>query len=134
MKQDGHSANDGTNLGEPCDNGGLSLPGRINHAPDGRNIRETFARNLRLWRTWRDLPMKVVAGDVGVDESTYCLWEAGKRFPNAENLDAIAMYAGVPICRFFKNGESACSGQSFEEFSERSSGQSNPEPTGQQGW
>lgn len=52
----------------------------------------------------RNLPMKVVASDIGVDESTYCLWESGKRFPNAENLDAIADYTNRPICQFFRMG------------------------------
>lgn len=48
--------------------------------------------------------MKVVAAEIGVHESTYCLWETGKRFPNAENIDAIATYARLPTCYFFHAG------------------------------
>lgn len=97
---------------------------------DGQNIREIFAKNLRTWRTWRDLSMKVVARDVGVDESTYCLWEAGKRFPNAENLDAISLYAQVPICRFFKSPESNCGKYLFHQGDEQPSQQSSSESAG----
>jgi hypothetical protein len=114
MKQE--DSINGQHLHTPCVGGELTTI--KNGSPDGQNIRETFAKNLRAWRTRRDLSMKVVAGDVGVDESTYCLWEAGKRFPNAENLDAIATYAGLPICRFFKNPESACGKLSFTEIIE----------------
>lgn len=130
MKHGDSSTNDGAHFKTPCDDGDLLSQGGNHHAADGQNIRETFAKNLRLWRTWRDIPMKVIASDVGVNESTYCLWEAGKRFPNAENLNAIAMYAGLPICRFFKNGESSCGRQPFEEIGATRSVQSSPDPMG----
>ena len=69
--------------------------------------RDLFAKNLRAWRTEMNLAMKVVAADIGVHESTYCLWESGKRFPSAENLDAIASYAKFPICTFFRDSGEA---------------------------
>jgi hypothetical protein len=128
MKNENNSTRDGEHLTTPCGGDLLILPN--GNVPDGKNIRETFAMNLRAWRTWRDLSMKVVASDVGVDESTYCLWESGKRFPNAENLDAIAMYARLPICRFFKNPESACGKHTFAEIVEEQGSQAHPASAG----
>jgi DNA-binding XRE family transcriptional regulator len=129
MKREDRSSANSEHFNTSCGGGDLSSTPNASEA-DGQNIRETFAKNLRAWRTWRDLSMKVVASDVGVDESTYCLWEAGKRFPNAENLDAIAMYARVPICRFFKNTESVCGKQTFAEIIEDQASQVNPASTG----
>lgn len=126
MKRADYSTSDGMSANVSGDPGDFVAPEKIS-SPDGQNIRETFARNLRLWRTARDLSMKVVASDVGVDESTYCLWEVGKRFPNAENLDAIAMYAKLPICRFFRNGDSFCGNLGLNAPDDQRATQLNPE-------
>lgn len=63
--------------------------------------RSQLSRFLKSWRQTNKLPLKAVAEDVGVSIETISAWEHGYRFPSAENLDNLATFIGIPVCRFF---------------------------------
>ncbi len=65
------------------------------------SARSQLSAFLKGWRAANGLPLKALAGDMGVSIETVSAWERGHRFPGAENLDKLAAYTGVPISCFF---------------------------------
>lgn len=69
---------------------------------------------FRNWRQKKHIPLKQIAGNLGISVSTVGSWEQGERFPKCEHLQALANYMGVPPCRLFcvktdKCGPTECS-------------------------
>ena len=65
------------------------------------DVRTNFATAFRNWRLRNNIPLKVVAMDLGVSIATVNTWESGKRFPSGYNLEMLANYIGVAPCRLF---------------------------------
>ena len=65
------------------------------------DIRASFAMAFKNWREKNHIQLKEIAADLGVGIATVQAWEAGKRFPNGDNLEMLANYTGVPPCRLF---------------------------------
>jgi DNA-binding transcriptional regulator YiaG len=65
------------------------------------DIRASFATAFRNWRVKNNIPLKKIAGDLGVAVSTVNSWELGERFPTARNFETLVNYTGVPPCRLF---------------------------------
>ena len=56
-----------------------------------------FGKRLRAWRIRMGLPLKRVAGHLGVSISIVCAWEQARRFPNICHLERISAYTGMAI-------------------------------------
>ena len=67
-----------------------------------------FAQRLRSWRKFKDLPLKIIAADLGVTESAFSQWENGGTFPSSKNLAVLMNYTGLPPCHFFCNDRKTC--------------------------
>ncbi len=61
----------------------------------------SFAVAFRNWRLKNSIPLKKIAGDLGLAVATINAWELGKRFPTGRNFDRLVNYTGVPPCRLF---------------------------------
>lgn len=72
------------------------------------DLRANFAREFKLWRERRDLPLKQVAADLGFSVSAVQAWESGARFPNCDNLELLILYTGLAPCRFFCGRKDYC--------------------------
>ena len=68
---------------------------------------------LSLWRASVNKPLKVVASEFGVSESTWNRWELGQRFPSPEYIARLAKYISVPICIFFGQDTTLCNAKDF---------------------
>jgi len=60
-----------------------------------------LGEKLRAWRRRKKLPLKAVAGELGVSVSVISEWERGIRFPSSRHLDALSEYTGIPACFLF---------------------------------
>ena len=69
-------------------------------ALDPQAMRLRLGREIRAWRESQGLKLESVAASVGVSISTISLWERGHRYPNIENLVALASVLRIPPCRF----------------------------------
>ncbi|MCX6900556.1 MAG: helix-turn-helix transcriptional regulator [Verrucomicrobia bacterium] len=67
-----------------------------------------FKGNLRFLRELRHLTVKEAAGKLGVAQSAWSQWENGRRFPDDEWLDLIAMTLGLPTCCLFSSNLDQC--------------------------
>ena len=65
------------------------------------DVRTSFAAAFGHWRRKHNVPLKKIAGDLGVSISTVSCWELGKRFPTGRNFELLVDYTGVPPCRLF---------------------------------
>ena len=65
------------------------------------DIRASFACAFGNWRRKHKIPLKKIAGDLGISVSTVNLWESGKRFPGGYNFEMLVDYAGLPPCKLF---------------------------------
>ena len=65
------------------------------------NVRANFARAFSAWRRQANIPLKKIAGDLGVSISTVNSWEFGENFPGGENIENLVEYTGLPPCRLF---------------------------------
>lgn len=63
--------------------------------------RASFAIALSNWRREKRIPIKKIAGDLGVSIATISMWESGKRFPGGYNLEILLEYTGLPPCKLF---------------------------------
>lgn len=63
------------------------------------DIRAGFATAFRTWRLKNSVPLKKIAGDLGLSIATINSWESGTRFPSGYNLELLANYTNVPPCR-----------------------------------
>jgi len=71
-----------------------------NHHPEKQvtlPARERFARFMTKWREIKGQPLKKIAAELGVTESTISQWANGRRFPKIEQLEAFAQLSGVPL-------------------------------------
>jgi len=75
-----------------------TVPERTSSA-DCRDIRASFATAFRNWRLKNNIPLKQIAGDLGLSIATINSWESGNRFPTGYNLEILANYTSVPPCR-----------------------------------
>jgi transcriptional regulator with XRE-family HTH domain len=64
-------------------------------------IRASFATALRNWRSRNNVPLKRIAGDLGLSVATISGWELGKRFPTGHHFELLSEYTGLPPCRLF---------------------------------
>jgi len=64
-------------------------------------VRNSFSGHFRSWRSQNGKPLKAVAQELGVGVTTVSQWELGRRFPTAENLEAIAQHTGIPPAASF---------------------------------
>jgi transcriptional regulator with XRE-family HTH domain len=62
------------------------------------DIRSLVARRIRSWRLKKHFKLCTIARKLGVSESTVSMWETGERFPNPENLAALAILMQAPPC------------------------------------
>jgi len=69
-----------------------------------------FARNLRYWRTARNLSTKVASHRFGVSASTWSQWESGKRSPSIAFLPLLATLLAIPQCSLLSPDPPACHG------------------------
>jgi transcriptional regulator with XRE-family HTH domain len=65
------------------------------------HIRVSFAIAFKNWRVKNKLPLKKIAGDLGLAVSTVNAWELGKRFPSGRHFELLVNYTGLPPCRLF---------------------------------
>jgi len=65
------------------------------------DIRASFARAFSTWRQKSNIPLKKIAGDLGLSVATINSWELGKRFPTGYNFEMLTNYTGLPPCRLF---------------------------------
>jgi transcriptional regulator with XRE-family HTH domain len=65
------------------------------------DIRASFAMAFSAWRQKNNIPLKKIAGDLGVSVATINSWELGKRFPTGYNFEMLTNYTGLPPCRLF---------------------------------
>jgi transcriptional regulator with XRE-family HTH domain len=65
------------------------------------DIRSLVARRIRSWRLKHNYKLCTIARKLGVSESTVSMWETGERFPNPENLAALAILMQTPPCYLF---------------------------------
>ena len=65
------------------------------------DARASFALAFGNWRRKNKIPLKKIAGDLGVSLSTVNLWASGKRFPGGYNLELLVDYTGLPPCKLF---------------------------------
>ena len=80
--------------GMKCPRTGLAVG-----AMDARTLRTRLAWEIRSWRETHGTKLEVLASSVGVSVSTVSLWENGLRYPNIENLVALAATLSLPPCR-----------------------------------
>lgn len=66
---------------------------------DARTLRTRLAQEIRAWRETHGTKLESLANSVGVSVSTVSLWENGLRYPNIENLVALAAALSLPPCR-----------------------------------
>lgn len=62
-----------------------------------------FPAVLQHWRVklQGNKPIKQVADDFDIAESTWSRWENGLRFPAPEQIQPLADFLKIPPCRFF---------------------------------
>jgi DNA-binding transcriptional regulator YiaG len=65
------------------------------------DIRATFATAFKNWRLRARIPLKQLAGDLGLSPATISAWELGKRFPTDRHFELLMEYTGLPPCRLF---------------------------------
>jgi transcriptional regulator with XRE-family HTH domain len=65
------------------------------------DIRVCFATAFSNWRLKNSIPLKQIAGDLGVSIATVNSWALGMRFPTGRHFQMIIDYTGVPPCRLF---------------------------------
>ena len=64
---------------------------------------------LRSWRDSKQKPLKLVASEFGVSESTWSRWEQGQRFPSPVYIVRLSEYISRPICNFYHYPDVMCS-------------------------
>jgi transcriptional regulator with XRE-family HTH domain len=62
---------------------------------------EPIARNLRRWRTTREMTLAALAEQAGVAKSTVSLIERGHGNPSIDTIGALASALGVPFASLF---------------------------------
>jgi len=67
-----------------------------------------LAGKLKAWRAAGGLPLKAVAADLHIRESTWQRWEDGRRVPAAEHLLAVADYLLKPVCWLLNDCTAGC--------------------------
>lgn len=69
-----------------------------------------FGPLLNHWRVIEqgNPPIKQVAADFGVSESTWSRWENGGRFPTPKQIQPLADFLRIPPCRFFCSPDWRC--------------------------
>ena len=70
--------------------------------------RGNLAGKLKAWRAACGLPLKAVAADLKIRESTWQRWEDGQRVPAAEHLLAVADYLLKPVCWLLTDCAAGC--------------------------
>ena len=65
------------------------------------DVRASFATGFRNWRLKNNIPLKVVATDLGISIATVSAWETGRRFPTGRHFEMLVHYTGLPPCRLF---------------------------------
>ena len=65
------------------------------------DICASFATAFRNWRLKNNVPLKKIAGDLGLAVSTVNSWESGKRFPTGRHFEMLTDYTGMPPCKLF---------------------------------
>ena len=71
-----------------------------------RRLVAAFAGRLRHWRRTRRIPLKQMAGELGVSTAIVSAWENATRFPTLEHLEQISGYTGIPAWQFLYDGPS----------------------------
>src|SRR5882757_2408214 len=74
----------------PCDTN-TAMPGAV----------QPIARNLRRWRTTREMTLTALAEQAGVANSTVSLIERGQGNPSIDTVWALAAALGVPFASLF---------------------------------
>jgi len=67
-----------------------------------------LAQKLKAWRADRGLPLKAVAADLNIRESTWQRWEDGRRMPAGEHLLDLANYLLKPVCWLLTDCTAGC--------------------------
>ena len=90
----------------PCSTCGIAMQGTEKQF----NIRRHFARQFKTWRLSQNLPLKVVAADLGISKAALCQWESGVNFPSPEKMALLSDYTSLPLCHFMcaVSKQSAC--------------------------
>ncbi len=65
------------------------------------DVRASFATAFSNWRKKNKIPLKKIAGDLGVSVSTVSGWELGEFFPTGYNFELLVKYTGLPPCKLF---------------------------------
>jgi transcriptional regulator with XRE-family HTH domain len=68
---------------------------------------DPIARNLRRWRTTRDLTLSALADQAGIAKSTVSLIERGQGNPSIDTLAALTASLGVPFASLFDDAPAA---------------------------
>ncbi|GEM_PF-3570742 len=86
------------------------MAGKQDHEDKHRTdkTRSLFSTRLRIWRLSQNIPLKVVADDLGISIAAWNRWENGERFPEADQLKRLAEYMKIPICTFFYEDYDFC--------------------------
>jgi transcriptional regulator with XRE-family HTH domain len=66
---------------------------------------QPIARNLRRWRTARDMTLSALAEQAGVAKSTVSLIERGQGNPSIDTVWALASALGVPFASLFHDDQ-----------------------------
>jgi len=63
-----------------------------------QSSRMQLSAKLKTWRATHGLPLKTVATDLKISESTWQRWEKGQRTPATEYLLDLSDYLMKPVC------------------------------------
>ena len=67
-----------------------------------------LSAKLKTWRATHGLPLKTVATDLKISESTWQRWEKGQRTPATEYLLDLSDYLMKPVCWLLSDCMAEC--------------------------
>ena len=73
-----------------------------------RDLRDVVARNICSALKASKVPVKSVALQIGVAESTISQWRNGKRCPTIQNIERLAVCYGIKPCRLLCSDADSC--------------------------
>ena len=72
------------------------------------DLRTCFATAFKNCRRKNSIPLKKIAGDLGLSIATVNAWELGERFPTGRHIELLAGYTGMSPCQLFCNAAVDC--------------------------
>ena len=66
-------------------------------ASEQTSARRQFSRFIRVWIDRNKYPLKKIAVELGVAESTVSQWANSRRFPKIEQFEAFSRLSAIPL-------------------------------------